>query len=96
MLVCCVSNELDEVFVSLKKLWNHIISKDIDAESNMILSYAVLKLIDHCKLDDELGIKISLHLHSAKNINIYRRRHLLKELIVYFSSINNTSFFSIT
>lgn len=95
MLVCCVSNELDEVFVSLKKLWNHIISKDIDAESNMILSYAVLKLIDHCKLDDELGIKISLHLHSAKNINIYRRRHLLKELIVYFSSINNTSFFSL-
>ncbi|MFM4944021.1 acyltransferase [Aeromonas bivalvium] len=89
------SFEFEHVLMSLKKADDSLINKDIDEESNMILSFAVLKLIDYGKLDDELGIKISLHLHTAKNINSFRRRHLLKELVVYFYNRKITSFFSL-
>lgn len=93
--VFCENKAFDNVLSSLKKADDSLINKDIDAESNMILSYAVLKLLDYGKLDEELGIKISLHLHTAKNINLYRRRHLLKELIVYFSCKADTNFFTL-
>lgn len=93
--ILCENNDLEKILVSLKNADESLVNKDIDAESNMVLSYAILKLIDYGMLDDELGIKISLHLHAVKNINPYRRRHLLKEMVMYFSNREGTTFFSL-
>lgn len=73
---------------------NHI-NKDIGAEENFVISFAVNMLINEGALSEKSAICIVHHVYHARNINKIRKRYLLQRVVEYFSFIENTSFFNL-
>ncbi|MGK3111574.1 acyltransferase [Candidatus Pantoea formicae] len=89
-----INSKFLEVESLINEVSNKTLHKGISSESNMFLSHAIHTLIKSKALKENTAIKIVYHLHTAKNINQYRKKILIKSIINYFLKFENTSFFN--
>lgn len=85
-----IYNELDSLYALVKNIVNKI-NQDTTSEENMIFNFAVNRLIDGKCLDANTMREVINHISTAKNMNLKRKKYMLKSIVDYAISSKEIS-----
>lgn len=83
LYVYSLEEKIDKVFSLLTTYRGTNLKPSTTAEQNMILAFAINRLIKFNYLNVEIIRHIILHIASCNNMSILRKRYLLKEMVMY-------------